>query len=81
MVSLPFDPVKEQPLKRSALYWFKAGANRSIVGSLGRYRDFDRAFCRSRRGRKPLISIDRFHYEEIELPLRRVIQDGRSLLC
>lgn len=41
----------------------------SIVGSLGRYRDFDRAFLpRQTHTRDRWVNIDRAHYEEIRLP-------------
>ena len=48
-----------------------------ILGSLGRYRDFDRAFLPIQtRTKARWISIDRAHYEEIILPPVELYQIG-----
>lgn len=67
---LPFDSVREQlPMKGQHYIGFKQVPIDQIVGSLGHYRDFDRAFLPlQKRTRNRWISIDRAHYEEVELP-------------
>jgi hypothetical protein len=67
---LPFDSVREQlPLKGQHYIGLKQVPIDQIVGSLGRYRDFDRAFLPlQKRTKSRWISIDRAHYQEVELP-------------
>ncbi|HLE15610.1 MAG TPA: hypothetical protein VI776_12745 [Anaerolineales bacterium] len=67
---LPFDSVREQmPLKGQHFVGLQQVPIDQIVGSMGRYRDFDRAFLPlQKRTKSRWISIDRAHYEEVELP-------------
>lgn len=67
---LPFDSVRTQlPMKGQHYIGLKQVPIDQIVGSLGHYRDFDRAFLPlQKRTRNRWISIDRAHYEEVELP-------------
>jgi hypothetical protein len=67
---LRFDEVRRQLRAQGQHY---AGARAvsltSIVGSIGRYHDFDRAFLpRQNQTRGRWLNIDRAHYEELELP-------------
>lgn len=67
---LPFDMVREKlPMKGQYYLGLKQVEIDKIVGSTGRYRDFDRAFLpiqRHTRGR--WMSIDMAHYDRIFLP-------------
>lgn len=67
---LPFDVVKDRiPLRGQHYLGLKQVPIEQIVGSLGRYRDFDRAFLpRQARTKGRWVSIDSAHYEEINLP-------------
>ncbi len=67
---LPFDAVRDRiPLRGQHYIGLKEVPIEQIVGSLGRYRDFDRAFLpRQARTRGRWVSIDSAHYEEIILP-------------
>jgi hypothetical protein len=67
---LPFDEVKDRlPLRGQHYIGLRQVPVEQIVGSLGRYRDFDRAFLpRQNRTRERWVSIDRAHYEEVILP-------------
>lgn len=67
---LPFDTVKERmPLRGQHYVGLRQVPIDQIVGSMGRYRDFDRAFLpRQTRTRDRWISIDRAHYQEVVLP-------------
>jgi hypothetical protein len=67
---LPFDSVRESlPLKGQRYIGLHQVPIDQIVGSMGRYRDFDRAFLPlQKRTKDRWISIDRAHYEEVELP-------------
>jgi len=67
---LPFDAVRDRiPLRGQHYIGLKEVLIEQIVGSLGRYRDFDRAFLpRQVRTRGRWVSIDSAHYEEIILP-------------
>jgi len=67
---LRFDDVRQQLRAQGQHY---AGARAvplaSIVGSIGRYRDFDSAFLpRQNQTRGRWLNIDRAHYEELALP-------------
>ena len=67
---LPFDEVREQLIIQGQHY---AGFHQvpvdKIVGSMGRYKDFDRAFLPTQQRTKDRwMSIDKAHYEEIPLP-------------
>jgi hypothetical protein len=67
---LPFNEVKARmPLRGQHYVGLHQIPIDQIVGSMGRYRDFDRAFLpRQKRTKDRWISIDRAHYQEIELP-------------
>ncbi len=67
---LPFDAVRDRiPLRGQHYIGLKEVPIEQIVGSLGRYRDFDRAFLpRQARTRGRWVSIDSAQYEEIILP-------------
>jgi hypothetical protein len=67
---LPFDAVKDRlPLRGQHYIGIKQVPIEQIVGSMGRYRDFDRAFLpRQVRTRGRWVSIDSAHHEEIILP-------------
>jgi hypothetical protein len=67
---LPFDQLRQRlPFKgRHYLGWQVVPLDR-IVGSEGRYRDFDRAFFpRQTQTRDRWVSIDKAYYEEAPLP-------------
>jgi hypothetical protein len=67
---LPFDAVKERmPLRGQHYVGLHQVPIDQIVGSMGRYRDFDRAFLpRQKRTKDRWVSIDRAHYQEVILP-------------
>jgi hypothetical protein len=67
---LPFYAVRERiPIHGQHYLGLRQVPVDKIVGSLGRYRDFDRAFLpRQARTRSRWVSIDSAHYEEITLP-------------
>jgi hypothetical protein len=67
---LPFDAVRDRiPLRGQHYIGLQQVLIEQIVGSLGRYRDFDRAFLpRQVRTRGRWVSIDSAHYDEIILP-------------
>jgi len=67
---LPFDAVKERiPLRGQHYIGLQEVPIDQIVGSLGRYRDFDRAFLpRQARTRSRWVSIDSAHYDDVILP-------------
>lgn len=67
---LPFDEVREKLTFRGQHFTgLKQVPINQIVGSMGRFNDFDRAFLPSQsRTKGRWISIDKAHYEEIPLP-------------
>ena len=67
---LPFYAVRERiPIRGQHYLGLKEVQVDQIVGSLGRYRDFDRAFLpRQARTRSRWVSIDSAHYEDTILP-------------
>ncbi len=67
---LPFDAVRERiPLRGLHYLGLRQIPIDQIVGSLGRYRDFDRAFLpRQARTRSRWVSIDSAHHDDIILP-------------
>jgi hypothetical protein len=67
---LPFDEVKRRmPLRGQHYIGLRQVPIDQIVGSMGRYRDFDRAFLpRQKRTKDRWVSIDRAHYQEVILP-------------
>ena len=75
---LPFDEIREQlPIRGQHYRGLQEVPVDKILGSLGRYRDFDRAFLPIQtRTKARWISIDRAHYEEIILPPVELYQIG-----
>lgn len=67
---LPFDEVREKlPFKGQHYIGLKQVPIDQIIGSSGRYRDFDRAFLPVQtRTRGRWLSIDKAHYQDIILP-------------
>ena len=67
---LPFDAVRERiPIRGQHYLGLQQVPVEQIAGSLGRYRDFDRAFLpRQDRTRSRWVSIDSAHYEDTPLP-------------
>jgi hypothetical protein len=67
---LPFDAVRERiPIHGQHYLGLRQVPVEQIVGSLGRYRDFDRAFLpRQARTRSRWVSIDSAHYDDTILP-------------
>lgn len=67
---LPFDDVREKmPIKGQYYSGLKQVPIDKIVGSFGRYRDFDRAFLPLQtRTRGRWLSIDKAHHSDIILP-------------
>lgn len=77
---LPFDEVRKNiPLKGQHYIGLREIELDKIVGSVGRYNDFDRAFLpRSRHTSNRWISIDRAHLEDIVLPPIEVYKIGQA---
>ena len=67
---LPFDEIHQQlPVRGQHYLGIRQVEVDKIIGSLGRYHDFDRAFLPTQsRTRERWLSIDRAHYEEVALP-------------
>lgn len=67
---LPFDEVRERlPLRGQHYRGFQEVPIDLIVGSSGRFRDFDRAFFPTQTKTKDRwISIDRAHLDQVDLP-------------
>ncbi len=67
---LPFDDVREKlHIKGQYYQGLKEVPIDKIVGSSGRYRDFDRAFLPIQsRTRSRWVNIDRAHYAHVDLP-------------
>ena len=67
---LPFDEVRDRlPLRGQHDLGLKEVRIDQIVGSLGRYRDFDRAFLpRQLHTKDRWLSIDKAHHRDIILP-------------
>jgi hypothetical protein len=67
---LPFDEVREKlPFRGQHYIGLKQVPIDLIIGSSGRYRDFDRVFLPIQsRTRSRWLSIDQAHYEEVNLP-------------
>ena len=75
---LPFDEVREKLKIQGQRY---AGLQQIpidlILGSVGRYRDFDRIFLpKQRRTKDRWVNIDKAHYEQIPLPPVDLYQIG-----
>ena len=67
---LPYDEVRERlPLRGQRYLGLKQVLIKDIVGSFGRYQDFDRAFLPTQKHTKDKwVSIDKAHYSDITLP-------------
>lgn len=67
---LPFDEIRQQlPVRGQHSIGVRQVEVDKIIGSLGRYHDFDRAFLPTQaRTRERWLSIDKAHYEEVVLP-------------
>jgi len=67
---LPFDEVRENmPIKGQHYLGLQQVPIERIVGSLGRYKDFDRVFLPIQsHTRDRWVNIDRLHYEQVNLP-------------
>jgi hypothetical protein len=67
---LPFDLVKKQlPIKGQHYIGLQQVQVDQIIGSMGRYRDFDRAFLPVQtRTRDRWVNIDKAHYDDVILP-------------
>ncbi len=67
---LPFDQVRESlPLRGQRYIGLEQVPIDRIVGSLGRYRDFDRAFLPTHtKSRERWMNIDVAHYDQVMLP-------------
>jgi hypothetical protein len=75
---LPFDAVKDRlPIQGQHYIGLCQVPIDQIVGSLGRYRDFDRAFVPlQKRTKDRWVSIDKAHYESISLPAVELYKMG-----
>ena len=67
---LPFDEVREKIKIQGQRYiGLRQVEVEKIIGSVGRYRDFDRIFLPvQKRTRSRWVSVDKAHYEQIPLP-------------
>lgn len=67
---LPYDEVREKlPIRGQHYIGLKQVELDKIVGSVGRYHDFDRAFLPIQsRSKDRWISIDKAHYAQVDLP-------------
>ena len=67
---LRYDEVREQiPIRGQHYLGVKQVPIEKIVGSMGRYHDFDRAFLPTQvRTKNRWVSIDKAHYAQVELP-------------
>ena len=75
---LPFDEVREK-LKIQGQHYdgLKEVPIDLVVGSVGRYRDFDRIFLpKQRRTKDRWVNINKAHYEQINLPPVELYQIG-----
>lgn len=75
---LPFDAVKDRlPIQGQHYLGLRQVPIDQVVGSMGRYRDFDRAFLPlQKRTKERWISIDKAHYESISLPAVELYKMG-----
>ncbi len=75
---LPFDEVKGRlPARGQHYVGLRQVQIDRIVGSMGRYRDFDRAFLpKQQRTRDRWVSIDKAHLTEVPLPPVELYQMG-----
>lgn len=75
---LPLDEVRSRlPIRGQRDIGLQQVPIEKIVGSLGRYHDFDRVFLPTQsRTRDRWVSIDRAHYEQVNLPPVELIKMG-----
>lgn len=75
---LPFDEVRaKMPMQGQRYIGLKAVPIQHIIGSIGRYLDFDRAFLPTQaRTKGRWVSIDQAHYEQVSLPPVELIKMG-----
>jgi hypothetical protein len=75
---LPFDAVRQKiPFKGQFYRGFEEVPINKIIGSFGRYRDFDRAFLPTqRRTRQRWINIDKAHIQQERLPAVELYKMG-----
>lgn len=75
---LPFNAVKERvPVRGQYDRGLMTVPIDQIVGSMGRYRDFDRAFLPlQRRTKDRWVSIDKAHYQAVALPPVELLKMG-----
>lgn len=75
---LPFDAVRERlPMRGQHYLGIRQVPIGQIVGSMGRYHDFDRAFLPlQKRTRERWINIDTAHYQQVELPPVELVKLG-----
>lgn len=75
---LPYDEVRSRlPLRGQHYVGLREVETDKIVGSMGRYNDFDRAFMPTqKRTMARWINIDRAHYEQVRLPPVELIKIG-----
>lgn len=75
---LPFDEVRERlPIKGQHYLGHQEVPIDKIIGSVGRYGDFDRAFLPIQtRTKERWLSIDQAHYNHIHLPSIELIKMG-----
>ena len=67
---LPFDEVRERlPIRGQRYIGHQQVSIDQIVGSLGRYKDFDRAFLPTqKRTKMRWVNVDKAHYQQVVLP-------------
>lgn len=75
---LPYDEVRARlPLRGQHYIGLQQVPIEKIIGSMGRYNDFDRAFLPTqKRTMERWINIDRAHYEDVILPPVELIKIG-----
>ena len=78
---LPFDEVRKRlPIRGQHYVGLRQVDINQIVGSLGRYHDFDRAFLpKQRRTRDRWLSIDKAHYQDVILPPVELFKIGEVI--
>jgi hypothetical protein len=77
---LPYDEVRQKlPIKGQHYRGFEEVPINKIVGSFGRYRDFDRAFLPTqRRTRQRWVNIDKAHLQQEHLPAVELYKMGEA---
>ncbi len=77
---LPFYEIRQRiPIKGQSYLGLQTVPMEKIVGSTGRYRDFDRAFLpKQSRTKSRWISIDKAHYNQVSLPPVELYKIGEA---